>query len=181
MNKKVYKLPILMVFVITSMWVSSAHASLIGTTVTQCANTVYGGTVTTDIANCNLSTAQPTPTSAIIADPGVEFSLLNSGTRLFDFTDDTFTVTYNNVGSPSNDLYIFEFENIIANLTLLTPDPLGITTALNGNLLGILINDPSAEGRVTFGISAVPVPAAAWLFGSALLGFFGFSRRKANA
>ena len=29
--------------------------------------------------------------------------------------------------------------------------------------------------------SVVPVPAAAWLFGSALLGFFGFSRRKANA
>jgi len=27
----------------------------------------------------------------------------------------------------------------------------------------------------------VPVPAAAWLFGSALLGFFGFTRRKANA
>lgn len=29
--------------------------------------------------------------------------------------------------------------------------------------------------------STVPVPAAAWLFGSALLGFFGFSRKKANA
>ncbi len=27
-------------------------------------------------------------------------------------------------------------------------------------------------------VSAVPVPAAAWLFGSALLGMFGFSRRK---
>lgn len=30
-------------------------------------------------------------------------------------------------------------------------------------------------------ISAVPVPAAAWLFGSALLGFFGVARRKARA
>ncbi|MFK5913011.1 MAG: hypothetical protein QM484_01445 [Woeseiaceae bacterium] len=29
-------------------------------------------------------------------------------------------------------------------------------------------------------VSAVPVPAAAWLFGSALLGFFGFSRKKAT-
>lgn len=29
--------------------------------------------------------------------------------------------------------------------------------------------------------SPVPAPAAAWLFGSALFGFFGFSRRKANA
>lgn len=30
----------------------------------------------------------------------------------------------------------------------------------------------------TLEVSAVPVPAAAWLFGSALLGMFGFSRRK---
>lgn len=29
--------------------------------------------------------------------------------------------------------------------------------------------------------STVPVPAAAWLFGTALLGFLGFSRRKATA
>ena len=31
-----------------------------------------------------------------------------------------------------------------------------------------------------YNVSTVPVPAAAWLFGSALLGFFGFSRRKAK-
>lgn len=30
-------------------------------------------------------------------------------------------------------------------------------------------------------LSAVPVPAAAWLFGTALLGFFGISRRKTRA
>lgn len=37
----------------------------------------------------------------------------------------------------------------------------------------VATNDPTK-------VSTVPVPAAAWLFGSALLGFFGFSRRKAN-
>jgi len=31
------------------------------------------------------------------------------------------------------------------------------------------------------GFSAVPVPAAAWLFGSGLIGLIGFARRKANA
>lgn len=31
---------------------------------------------------------------------------------------------------------------------------------------------------LTIVVSTVPVPAAAWLFGSALLGFFGFSRRR---
>ena len=33
----------------------------------------------------------------------------------------------------------------------------------------------------TSAVSAIPVPAAAWLFGTALLAFFGFSRRKASA
>ncbi len=33
-------------------------------------------------------------------------------------------------------------------------------------------------GNATTSISTVPVPAAAWLFGSALLGFFGFTHRK---
>ena len=37
------------------------------------------------------------------------------------------------------------------------------------------------NGSYLVSVSTVPVPAAAWLFGSALLGFFGFSRRKANA
>ena len=34
------------------------------------------------------------------------------------------------------------------------------------------------EWRTTVEISAVPVPAAAWLFGSGLLALFGFVRRK---
>ena len=47
--------------------------------------------------------------------------------------------------------------------------------------------DPSSFGNVAYGlnlvgtISAVPVPAAAWLFGSGLLGLVGVARRKANA
>jgi hypothetical protein len=31
---------------------------------------------------------------------------------------------------------------------------------------------------VTLGVSAVPIPAAFWLFGSGLLGLVGISRRK---
>lgn len=33
-------------------------------------------------------------------------------------------------------------------------------------------------GEATSSVSAVPVPGAAWLFGSALLGFLGFSNRR---
>lgn len=91
-------------FVITSMWLSSANASLIGTTVSLCADSAYTGTVTSDITACNLATVHPTPASAIVTDPGVEFSLTNSGSRLFDFSDNILSVTYNNVGSFSPDL-----------------------------------------------------------------------------
>ncbi len=50
-----------------------------------------------------------------------------------------------------------------------------VGTATN-SLLGIL------DGRAfLLSSTAVPVPAAIWLFGSALVGFFGLSRRKAVA
>ena len=44
------------------------------------------------------------------------------------------------------------------------------TSALDGK-------DLSHFSIYTSGISAVPVPAAVWLFGTALIGFIGFSRR----
>ena len=43
----------------------------------------------------------------------------------------------------------------------------------NGDAFGI--------DNIEYGVSTVPVPAAAWLFGSAILGMFGFSRRKTHA
>jgi hypothetical protein len=36
----------------------------------------------------------------------------------------------------------------------------------------------SADGSLTYGVSAVPVPAAVWLFGSGLLGLVGVARRR---
>lgn len=42
---------------------------------------------------------------------------------------------------------------------------------------GIYRGDLYVDGVV---VSAVPVPAAAWLFGTGLLGLIGFSRRKKN-
>lgn len=53
-----------------------------------------------------------------------------------------------------------------------------------GPLLGSVIADPFVSGSIASinGVAAVPVPAAAWLFGSALLGLAGARRtRKANA
>jgi hypothetical protein len=44
------------------------------------------------------------------------------------------------------------------------------------------IGFPSSEGveewgAAGLGVSAIPVPASVWLFGTALLGFIGISRR----
>ena len=56
------------------------------------------------------------------------------------------------------------------------------STSVTLNWVGITFNsDTYFNVTLSDTPSAVPVPAAAWLFGSALLGFFGFSRRKANA
>ncbi|MCU7814566.1 MAG: VPLPA-CTERM sorting domain-containing protein [Candidatus Thiodiazotropha sp. (ex Lucinoma kastoroae)] len=38
--------------------------------------------------------------------------------------------------------------------------------------------DPRVYSDYSIGIQAVPLPAAAWLFGSALIGFVSFSRRR---
>lgn len=43
------------------------------------------------------------------------------------------------------------------------------------------INVLQSNGQYQIKVSAVPIPAAIWLFGSALLGVVGISRRKAKA
>jgi hypothetical protein len=50
-------------------------------------------------------------------------------------------------------------------------------TGLWANLVGA--NTSAVVGTFSLAPSAVPVPAAVWMFGSGLLGLVGFSRRKA--
>jgi hypothetical protein len=57
------------------------------------------------------------------------------------------------------------------------------TLAVSG-LVGFAINDaPLSDNRdgvslLLSEVSAIPIPAAAWLFGTALIGFVGYSRRR---
>jgi len=67
-------------------------------------------------------------------------------------------------------------------------DLTGILSQLAGQAIRISFEEQdnllffnSQLDNVAFNVSTVPVPAAAWLFGSALLGFFGYSRRKKQA
>jgi len=65
-------------------------------------------------------------------------------------------------------------------VTILTLSLLDFTNALTDNFrIGLhahSFNDGESESFVT-SLSPVPVPAAIWLFGTALIGFIGFSRR----
>jgi len=46
---------------------------------------------------------------------------------------------------------------------------------------GVWVEDPTSDFafQIAGNVSAVPVPAAVWLFGSGLIGLIGFARRKA--
>lgn len=158
----------------------SAHAGLVGNTVTQCANSVYAGVVTADPAACDLSTAQATPGAAVVG-AGVEFSIgLN---RLLDFSDNTLTITYiQPVGSPSPDLFVFDLDIDVLGVSLASLNPLGVSFTFSGSSLGVLIGSPLENGTVVLNIAtagAVPEPTTLALVGAALLGIGAARRRRA--
>ena len=154
-----------------------ASAGLVGSSISQCANTAYSGTVTTDISQCLGASVQPSPTTAIVG-AGVEFS---TGTdRSWDFGDNTLTVTYLNVTSASPDLVIFDLAFDITGFALLGGNPLDITWATDGNRLGILAGSPLVNGAVTFSVltGSVPEPTTAALVAVALLAAGACTRRR---
>lgn len=149
---------------------ASAHAGLVGTTISQCANSVYAGSVTADPTACNLSTSQPGPGSAVVG-AGVEFSL--SGNRFLDFSDNTLTITYvQPVGSASPDLFVFDLDMNITSLSLASLNPLGVTFTYLDDHLGVLISSPLENGVVVLNIGTdgtVPEPGSLALVAFALL------------
>ena len=84
-----------------------------------------------------------------------------------------FISSLNVPASSANDVYVFSTDPH----GFLTLDNLGI----NSNFVRVqaVANGPwTFIDEVQFSASPVPVPAAVWLFGSALLGLMGFTRRK---
>lgn len=149
-----------------------AHAAgLLGQTFNYCTNSVYSGSVTLNPAACD-STVVSTSGTATVADPLVEVNLVGSGTRTVDFGGTTITITYANVGSPSDDLFVFTGFTGLTGLTLASADPLGITTVFNATSIGLQISNPLENGVVVFNVAtaagAVPEPAS-WAM--MLLGF----------
>lgn len=157
----------------------SATAGLIGTSISQCANSVYSGSVTTDTAQCDPGTAQASPGTAVVG-AGVEFAI--GSNRLFDFSDNSLTVQYiQPVGSPSPDLFIFDLEGAVTDFALTSLNPLNVTWSISGDRIGILINSPLVDGTVVFrvGTSTVPEPPTVAIVSLALLAL-ARTRRKSN-
>jgi hypothetical protein len=63
--------------------------------------------------------------------------------------------------------------------SLVTSDANGFATTIDVKAAGITINN-NAGGQITAtDVTPTPIPAAAWLFGSGLMGLVGIRRRKA--
>ena len=129
----------------------------------------------------DLSTIQP-GTHGDASDGLIEASnLLGNTSNLFDpnsFDYGTIGVTENVSLSGANNYNVLGVYHTL---------PVNVTTHLSIQNPGYVDSSiVTAAGHYLIAdtypaVSTVPVPAAAWLFGSALLGFFGFSRRKAKA
>ena len=81
-----------------------------------------------------------------------------------------FSVTLN--GSPDNSFGL-SFYGADQQTALLTTDPQGFATKIDVNANGAAVTNNS--GQVS--VAATPIPAAAWLFGSGLIGLAG-ARKK---
>lgn len=74
--------------------------------------------------------------------------------------------TYTNSFSGISGMTFFGFQSDLADISSVVIDG-------NGSSFNFAIDNHSFGG-----VSAVPVPAAVWLFGSGLIGLIGFARRK---
>jgi hypothetical protein len=143
----------------------------------------------TDTSKRNMGATGFSATSAVVVDPGVEFSA-STGTRIVDFTDDGITIRYTNFSSSTTpDLYIFSgLPGTVRDMVLLTSNPLNVTTAFAGSSIAVLINSPTCCGTSTATVSywidfaspaagGVPEPATMLLAGLGLV-VAGFSAQR---
>jgi len=113
--------------------------------------------------------------NAVDGGDGVTFSIFDSSDTLLNSVYQSGNYTLADGTNPSS------FPEGFVESSFLGIASYAIFDFSNNYASRYIIDDFTGTFGSTEDISPVPVPAAAWLFGSALLGFFGFSRIKANA
>ncbi len=78
-------------------------------------------------------------------------------------------------------LQLLKAGTVIKELIENTSGSFSMVLATASNYSVRFLGTDGLAGSATLSASAVPVPAAVWLFGSALMGLFGASRRKSSA
>ena len=124
---------------------------------------------------------------------GIEVANVTSGLATMDIYDDGFFVDFsvNNgtfIPAAYNGFVLTDVDNVVADFTT------GFDYTLNTNMVGLTLTDlyltPDGLGInwqnrsfnsdtfVELTLSAIPIPAAVWLFGTALIGLFGLGKRQ---
>ena len=75
----------------------------------------------------------------------------------------------------ANNTFGLSFWDATGTAPVLTNDPNGFAATVDLGAAGIAVNDLSSQTDAT----TTPIPAAAWLLGSGLMGLFGVRRRQA--
>ena len=173
---------ILILLTVTLLGSTAARAvSITGSMTLGGAYTLDGGTDFTDASGLNLSSVVGTSPASGSLGTTVSFGTVGT-VNTSPLTYDPFAATANllEIGGWQLDLDTLSIDNRTASALFLTG-----TGAISGNGFDLTHASWSLSAQATGGtysmtVTAVPLPAAVWLFGSGILGLLvGASRRKA--
>jgi hypothetical protein len=156
---------------------------------TQAATVATVGTLDSYLGSCTLENSGPTEELACFTSAGVdgitEDMLVqvstNSGLAFEQVTDDGVATTYAMI-IPESTHFLIKTGNLDG--TAFNAFVYENNASLDWAYINLIIGDTGIEivniGKVSHITTVVPIPAAAWLFGSALLGLVGVARRRSQ-
>lgn len=165
---------------------SVVSAAMVGDTMQSCfMNTGYCGSATGNSTNLWEDWSNPGDNIATVSNTAIEYNTNTSDVKA-DFTNngDLLTVSMPSGGWAEVEFF---FENLNLNTTITSFEwtggelPILDTSFTDHGFYFKVAGGSHSLVDATFAIgsvSAVPVPAAAWLMGSGLLGLVGVARRK---